>query len=78
MSEQKTVRLSVIVHDGAMAAHLGGGVETRVRTFDLPREIESYIAKHLGEAYLSVQLGFEVFPHDKAALAPFTTGAGHE
>jgi hypothetical protein len=39
------VKLAVIVSDFGAAANIGGNVETKVRTFELPAEVVAYIKR---------------------------------
>ena len=43
LTTKKVVRLCVIASDYGAAANIGGGIETHVRTFDLPQEVVDHI-----------------------------------
>lgn len=48
MGTQK-IGIAVIVSNFGAAANIGGDVERRVRTFDLPEEISEYIRQSKGQ-----------------------------
>jgi|JI10StandDraft_1071094.scaffolds.fasta_scaffold07502_2 hypothetical protein len=58
MTNEKIVRLAVIVTEFGAAANIGGSPETKVRTFDLPKEIADYITLNRGQ-WSTVVLGVE-------------------
>lgn len=58
-STKKGVRLCVIASDFGAAVNIGGGIETHVRTFDLPREVIDHILSVRGQ-WTSVSLGMEI------------------
>jgi hypothetical protein len=55
------IRLTVVTSDFGAAVHVGGGVEVKARTFDIPTELASYIESQLGEC-TSVVIAIEKEP----------------
>lgn len=53
------IRLAVVVSEFGAAANVGGEVERTVKVFDLPPEIEEYIANSRGQ-WSTVSLAIEV------------------
>lgn len=43
------IRLVVIVSDVGAAVNIGGNVETRAKTFEIPHEISQYIKNNRGK-----------------------------
>lgn len=60
------MRLAIITSDYGAAANVGGTVETRVRTFDLPPEIIEYIKSQRGN-YSHVSFGVDDSPRPTKA-----------
>lgn len=52
------MKLTIIVSDFGAAANIGGTVETKTKTFEMPADIAAYIALKRGE-WTSVALAFE-------------------
>lgn len=52
------MKLCVITSEFGAAANLGGGVETRVKSFELPESIAAYIRRERG-LWTTVSLAFE-------------------
>lgn len=55
------IRLAVIVNDIGAAIHIGGGIEVKVKLFDLPLEVVEYIRK-AKQADTTVHLGLDYQP----------------
>lgn len=55
------IRLAVIVTDIGAAIHVGGGVEVKVKVFDLPPEVVEYIRK-VKQGDTTVHLGLDYWP----------------
>jgi len=52
------MKLTVIVSDFGAAANIGGTVETKTKTFEMPADVATYIAGKRGE-WTSIALAFE-------------------
>ena len=52
------MKLTVIVSDFGAAANVGGTVETKTKTFEMPADIAAYIAEKRGK-WTSILLAFE-------------------
>jgi hypothetical protein len=55
------IRLAVSVSEFGAAVNVGGGIETTVRTFDLPDEVADYIRSKRGQ-WSTVSLAIDVTP----------------
>lgn len=75
VEEVKRYRLAVITSDAGMAANVGGAVTTYVRTFDLPPEVEAYIASQMG-TYSHVTFGLERKPYELPPGVPGECACG--